>query len=144
MRSADEMCPEDLPPHTRRVSPFSDDWENVWEPRAVARQGSHYQAGGRAPERPDTPMQALMEAAPFEDPEVSKLENLPLKDAIADAIDSLDDRSRFIFEKVHYEGYAVRELEGLMSLSKTQVHRIYTRAVKQVRDHLSERFGIAP
>lgn len=142
MRNADELPPEEMPRQLRRESPFSSDWEHVFEagPSTSDRYG---QGGfGRSRNRPETDMQALMEAAPFEEPEVSKAENLPLKDAIADAIDQLDDRSRWVFEKVHYEGYSLRELEPILSLSKSQVHRIYQNAVAQLQTALTERFDI--
>jgi len=89
--------------------------------------------------RPDTPFQALLEAAPFEDVDWSREELLPLRDVIQDAIDEvLTERERFIFDAIAVERLSLRGLGAITSLSKSQVDRIYKGALVKLRSALED------
>ena len=84
--------------------------------------------------RPFNVYQAMVECAPFTEPDLSREELLPLRDVIADAIDDvLNDRERFIFDLIACERRSRREAAALLSLSKSQVDRIYHRACEKLR-----------
>jgi RNA polymerase sigma factor (sigma-70 family) len=89
--------------------------------------------------RPLNEYQALLEAAPFEDPDLSRAELLPLRDVVADAIDDvLTERERFVFDLIATERRSRRETAAMLSLSKSQVDRIYHRACALLRDALQD------
>lgn len=87
--------------------------------------------------RPETPIQALMECAPGDEPELSKLELVAVGEALAEAIDALADRDRFIFDCLVIERMSLRALGRLMSLSKTHVHRERNRILAELRSALA-------
>jgi transcriptional regulator with XRE-family HTH domain len=82
--------------------------------------------GGR---RPETPLQALMEAAPGNHPEQSWEEFQPLREAIAAAIDQLEPQDKFVIEALYAEGLSLRELGERLGLkSKGHISRIRNNA----------------
>lgn len=88
--------------------------------------------------RPSTPMQALMEAPPHHEPEVSQVELLELRDVLADAIDQLDDRARYVFEQHVIGGVAIRQLADWLGCSKSTIWKIKKRAIRLLRKSLSD------
>lgn len=82
---------------------------------------------------PLTPIQALMEAEPFEEPQPSYLELLGRKEALADAIDALDAREKWVIEALFYRGVPLRQLARELSLSKTHIARIRDEALLNLR-----------
>lgn len=96
--------------------------------------------GGRLHEtRPLNEFAALLEAMPFEEPDPSREELLPLRDAIQDAIDNvLTERERYVFDAIVIERQSFRQLESVLSLSKSQVWRIHQSALSRLRAELSD------
>lgn len=80
-----------------------------------------------------------MQCAPHETPEWSRGELLPLRDVIQDAMDSvLTERERWIFDAITIERLSFRDVEALMSLSKSQVHRVYRGTCRKLEEALRE------
>ena len=73
--------------------------------------------------RPWSPLQALMEAAPHEDPETSRLELLLLRDVLADALDDLSPRDRRLVEARVIERKPLRKLERELGWKKSHMQR---------------------
>lgn len=82
-----------------------------------------YVVVGGGNRRPETDWQALMEAEPFDEPEVSRFERLELRDVIADAIDELDEQERWIFDALFVRRLSLREVAREISMPKTTVAR---------------------
>lgn len=78
--------------------------------------------------RPVNAMAALMECAPGHEPDNSRDELLEQREALNDALDALDARSRFIFDAIVVERRSVREVGRRLSLSKSHIHRMHARS----------------
>ncbi|MGA0710172.1 MAG: sigma factor-like helix-turn-helix DNA-binding protein [Ilumatobacteraceae bacterium] len=74
-----------------------------------------------------------MESAPFTDPETSLEELQDLREAIAEAIEQLPERMRYVLDAVNSERMSIRKLADRMSLSKSQVQRLYQQALEHLR-----------
>lgn len=96
--------------------------------------------------RPESEMQALMESTavhPIED-SVEKL--LPLRDVLADALDLLDAKHRFVVEALVIEGMSLSQCAVLLAqflgrdhaYSKTRVARIRDEAFGALREALGK------
>lgn len=96
---------------------------------------SHYVAVGNP--RPDTPLQALMEAPPFAEPETSKMELLGMRDILADALEALDPREKWIFESRCIRRLSVRDVAAELNMPSSTVWLVYQRAVGKLRETLS-------
>jgi len=73
--------------------------------------------------RPWSPIQALMEAAPHDEPETSQLELLVMRDVLADALDELDPRDRRLIEARVIEKRSLRSLEPELGWHKSYMDR---------------------
>jgi len=73
--------------------------------------------------RPENEMQALMEAAPGYEPEMSKTELQLIREAVVDCIEMLTDYDRMIIDAVNSERIMLRELAERLDLSVTQAWR---------------------
>jgi DNA-directed RNA polymerase specialized sigma subunit len=99
---------------------------------------------------PETPMQALMEAAVGAEPETSSIEMLALREAIVDAIDALSERDQWIFNALFIEpgervtspqGFSpsdtghksLRQVAAELGLSKTQIARERDRILEELQ-----------
>ncbi len=82
---------------------------------------------------PETDMEALLMAAPHQDPERSSESLLHLRDILADAIEQLDPKFRFVFEGCVIERRSLRDLGRDLSVSKSTVDRWKQEAVKCLR-----------
>lgn len=87
--------------------------------------------------RPETPMQALMEAKPFDEPPTSKVELTDIGDVLAAAVDSLDERDRYLFNALVVERVSLRQLGKRLNLSKTHVARERERITALLRERLA-------
>jgi hypothetical protein len=102
----------------------------------------------RVGRRPETPIEALMMAPAFEDVEESVQELQPLREAVADCIDQLNDQDRFIVDAVNSEMVSLEELGRRLGVSKPHAWRLrnaaYERLAVHLRSHpyLAERFDL--
>lgn len=93
--------------------------------------------------RPMSPMEALMSAAPNEPIETSQLEMLALRDVLADAIDALPMRHRWVFEQHVIGRVPVRQLGEWMGLGKSYVWLLVQEAKEMLRESLADQPIIA-
>lgn len=85
----------------------------------------------------ENPLQALMEAAPFDDDPAQSAEELNvLRDAVASAMDRCTPEHRFVLEAHLSEGVSFRPLALRLGVEKSQAHRIYKKALDECRTHL--------
>jgi RNA polymerase sigma factor (sigma-70 family) len=85
--------------------------------------------------KPTTPAQALMEAAPGQDPQKSSIEPHELADVLDELLSELDEQSRDMVV-MHVSGLSVREIAEMVGVSKSQVHRKLPELMEQLADKL--------
>jgi transcriptional regulator with XRE-family HTH domain len=78
--------------------------------------------------RPLTEIEALMEAMPGEEPVESVMELQPLREAVAQCIDQLDDQDKWIIEALMSESLSLQQLAERMGITKTHVWRLRNKA----------------
>jgi DNA-directed RNA polymerase specialized sigma subunit len=84
-------------------------------------------------------MQALMEAAPSDEPDESGLEHELKVEGLRTAMDcALDDRERWVIESIFYRRRGIRLLAEELSLSKTHIARIRDRAFAAIATYMEE------
>ena len=87
----------------------------------------------RGPRRPETPLEALMQAAPGEDIRESVIELQPFREAVAGCIDKLDAQDRFIIDAVNTEMVSLEELGKRLGVTKTHAWRLRNSAMDNLR-----------
>ena len=87
----------------------------------------------RGPRRPETPLEALMQAAPGEDIRESVVELQPFREAVARCIDKLDAQDRFIIDAVNTEMVSLEELGKRLGVTKTHAWRLRNSAMDNLR-----------
>lgn len=87
--------------------------------------------------RPSSDMEALMETAPGEEPEPSADELLELREAVADAIQSLPIKHRKTIHLLMYEGLSLREAGELLGYSDVHIMRIRNAAYDKLKQALT-------
>lgn len=88
--------------------------------------------------RPETELQALMEAAPHQVPLVSNEEKRAITEVVRDAFEALPEEERMLLEAVVFERASFRTLERRWCVSKTTLHRWYAAALLTLRVELIE------
>lgn len=137
-RRTARMAPADLVAYADERSPAA---------FVEANRANVYMYGDRArcltvapPPQPATPLEALMVAAPGDEPLESTVEQALRLEPVRDAIEALPAEQRFIVEAVFWRGLSVRAIGRELGLSRMAVHRrkksaLQTLAV-QLRDTL--------
>lgn len=87
---------------------------------------------------PATEIEALLSTAPFMDPETATETLLPLREVLADAIDALEPREKWVFERCVIERQSIRSVAEDLSMSKSSVDRIKREAVENLRGLLED------
>ena len=87
----------------------------------------------RGPRRPETPMEALMQAAPGEDVRESVVELQPFREAVANCIEQLNEQERFIIDAVNTEMISLEELGERLGVTKTHAWRLRNSAMNNLR-----------
>lgn len=102
-----------------------------------------YKMGGHSANRiPGSPMEALQQAAPHQEPAESWLEKHADQSIVKDAIDhALDDRERWVIESHYWRRMGYRLIGRELSLSHTHVMRIHHVALKKIRDYIEANPG---
>jgi RNA polymerase sigma factor (sigma-70 family) len=103
------------------------------------RKGSHHfpqVAGGSV--RPRDELEACMVARPFEEPQTSVAELLPLRDILQDAIDGLPEREAYVLNACIIERLSLREVGEQLSMGKSNVAKIRERALALLREALAD------
>ena len=87
----------------------------------------------RGPRRPETPIEALMQAAPGEDVRESVIELQPFREAVAGCIEKLNEQERFIIDAVNTEMISLEELGKRLGVTKTHAWRLRNSAMDSLR-----------
>ena len=90
---------------------------------------------------PTTPYEALMETAPHDDPLESGLEKMLRLEGVKAAIESLDERERYVIEAKFWRGRGSRIVAREMGVSYQTVHRIMRKAMEKLKVALEENYG---
>ena len=107
--------------------------ESLYDP-LLQTTGSqrHASAFGRA----FSPLEALIACAPSQEPEESVLEQLALRDVLADALDSLEEDDRWIFDMLIVVRLSLRFVGRVVGIPKTTLARRRDRIVNNIRQQL--------
>ena len=107
--------------------------ESLYDP-LLQTTGSqrHASAFGRA----FSPLEALIACAPSQEPEESVLEQLALRDVLADALDSLEEDDRWIFDMLIVVRLSLRFVGLVIGMPKTTVARRRDRIIADLRQRL--------
>lgn len=88
------------------------------------------------PAQPITKLQALMEAGPGCEPEVSREETEEMTDAVHACVDKLGGLEKMLLEAVFYEGLSFRQLEERYKVPKSTAYRIVEKAKEELGEIL--------
>lgn len=88
--------------------------------------------------RPETEAQAIMETAPFAEPEQSLEELAPLLAAVRHAFDSLGDDDRMLLEAVVFERASFRQLSERWVVPRSTLHRWYSSAIEELKELMTD------
>jgi DNA-directed RNA polymerase specialized sigma24 family protein len=88
--------------------------------------------------KPDTVIQAVMEAGFGQEPVTSREESTALMDVVYEAFQSLPAEERMLLEAVVFERASFRQLEARWGVPKTTLHRWWAGAVLRLRCELIE------
>lgn len=104
-----------------------------------------------ASQRPTTALQAVMQAAPFAEPETSLEELEALGDALAAAVDGLSHPERYVLEQTviarrslreftygEVYGADIKHFRAKRLIPKTTVARLRDRAITHLREQLAD------
>lgn len=86
---------------------------------------------------PETDIEALMMAKPFEEPLQSNEDLLELRDAVAAIVDELDERSLWVVNACISEGKSLQTIADELGMTKTHVWRIRNQAYEKLRRVMS-------
>jgi len=87
---------------------------------------------------PQTEIQALMEAAPGEEPVESLEEIQPLREAVADCLDQLDAQDKFVIDALNSERVSLQELGDRLGVSRMHASRLRDAAFGRLRAVMAE------
>jgi DNA-directed RNA polymerase sigma subunit (sigma70/sigma32) len=82
---------------------------------------------------PQTPIQALMEAAPGDEPEQSLAEIQPLREAVAECIERLGEQDRYVIDAINSERVSLQELGDRLGVSRMHASRLRDAAFDRLR-----------
>lgn len=108
----------------------------------TAADDSTYVNVPRSEDRAFTPMEALMRAAPGDPIEPSQVEMLALREVIADAIDALPPRNRWVFEQHVIARASIRQIADWTQLGKSYVWLLVQESKEMLRESLADQPAI--
>lgn len=85
---------------------------------------------------PDNPLEALMQTAPGEEPDRSIEELLPIREAVADCLDQLNEEDRWVIDSLNSEMISLQELGDRLGVTKTHAWRLRNRAYGRLQEIL--------
>lgn len=132
------MKPEQVVPSDKRKlreTVYSSDWSPIFE--------AGYATVGNSRNVPYSGLQSLMETRPHEEPRATLADAMDLREILADAVDALDARQKWVFEATHYRGMSVRQIAAEMSIGKSTVNNIYHDACATLAEWLQNN-GVGP
>lgn len=93
---------------------------------------------GRTYRHPESPYQALMETAPYDEPVPSRMEIAELLGVVREAFECMSHDDRLLLEAVIFERQSFRQLERRYGIGKSIIHRRYAAAILELRGVLIE------
>ena len=84
--------------------------------------------------RPDTPLQALMEAQPYENPAADWESQHPTREYVADLVDGLCEEEQFVILAIFFERLSLRKIGLLLDRDKNWVARTRDTALQNMRE----------
>ena len=87
-------------------------------------------------DRPFSAMEALMVCAPCEEPEESVIEQMALREALADALDSLEEEERWIFDMLVVVHLSLRFVGRVVGIPKTTLARKRDQVIAKLQNQL--------
>lgn len=88
--------------------------------------------------RPFSGLEALLVCDPTNEPEESVLEQLALREALADALDTLDEDDRWLFDMLVVVRLSLRFVGRVIGMPKTTVARRRDKIIANLRQILSD------
>ena len=85
-----------------------------------------------------SPLEALIACVPHSDPEESVLEQLALRESLADALDTLEEDDRWIFDMLIVVRLSLRFVGRVIGMPKTTVARRRDKIIANLRDILND------
>ena len=110
--------------------------ESLYDP--LLANGSGRRRHASAFHRAMSPIEALMVCFPLDEPEESVLEQLLLREALADALDSLEEDDRWIFDMLIVVRLSLRFVGRVIGMPKTTVARRRDKIIANLRDILAD------
>ena len=95
----------------------------------------------RSTKAPDTPYEALMSAEPHQEPDISVIEMLAMRDVLLDAMNILDEEETWVVNSLVFERMSIRQVAAQIGTSKSTILRIKDRAMKKMREHMLTSMG---
>lgn len=90
---------------------------------------------------PTTPMEALMESAPFQEPDESGLEKMLRLEGVKAAIEALPSHERKVIEGKWWRGRGTRLMARELGVSHQTIHRWYRSGMARLEEALREEYG---
>jgi DNA-directed RNA polymerase specialized sigma subunit len=84
--------------------------------------------------KPLTPMEALMVAEPYNEPEESLEELQPFREAVAECMEQLSEQDRYIIDAINSERVTLQVLGDRLGISRMHASRLRDAAFGQLRD----------
>ena len=109
--------------------------ESLYDPLLPTAGG---QRRASAFERAFSPLEALIACPPAQEPEESVLEQLALREALADALDNLEEDDRWIFDMLIVVRLSLRFVGRVVGLPKTTLARRRDTIVAGLQEQLLE------
>ena len=106
--------------------------EALYDPLLSARR-YHQPAFGRI----FSPIEALVACSPHSEPEESILEQLALRESLADALDTLEEDDRWLFDMLIVVRLSLRFVGRVIGMPKTTVARRRDKIIANLRDILA-------
>jgi RNA polymerase sigma factor (sigma-70 family) len=144
----DQVVPEELP-RSRHVFPFSSyETQNFYDRHTEASdqegpigdlEGLVSWLDGYLPTPPPvTVVQAVMEAAPGDEPRTSIEELMPLREVLVNVLETLTPREQRIVDLFVVQGLSIRKAAYELGMAKSHVHRLREQVFERLRDELSQ------
>jgi len=129
---------------TKPVDDFPSRRETPW-PIGFHRPDSHHSndlppdpKGLLLHRRPATALQAIMETAPGDQPQRSLEEDAPLADLLADVIEEMPERLKWVFQARNNRGMSFGQIAKELGLSKTHAFHLYGQATDWLQARLAD------
>lgn len=88
--------------------------------------------------QPSTAIESIQQTAAYKEPRISKEERYLLREAVVEAVDSLEGEDLWIVNALLFERLSLREVERILSIPKTTLARRRDKILVELREKLLE------